>query len=103
MGNLTQTFDTAGAVQQAVPLQGITAGTMVLTLEGELPVQFLAPGVTIPIGLGIGRLVFTALNVLAGVVLVLLTAVSLRAKAAGLRVEENAIPALARVLARLDA
>ncbi|NGM46851.1 hypothetical protein G5B31_15040 [Rhodobacter sp. SGA-6-6] len=44
MGNLTQTFDTAGAVQQAVPLQGITAGTMVLTLEGELPVQFLAPG-----------------------------------------------------------
>ena len=47
----------------------------------EAPLKFLAPGVTIPIGLGIGRLVFTALNVLAGVVLVLLTAVSLRAKA----------------------
>lgn len=44
MGNLTQTFDTAGAAQQAAPLQGITAGTLVLTLEGELPVQFLAPG-----------------------------------------------------------
>ncbi|MFJ6533124.1 hypothetical protein [Microbacterium sp. NPDC091662] len=47
----------------------------------EAPLKFMAPGVTIPIGLGIGRLVFTALNVLAGVVLVLLTAVSVRAKA----------------------
>ena len=47
----------------------------------EAPLKFLAPGVTIPIGLGIGRLVFTALNVLVGVVLILLTAVSVRAKA----------------------
>ena len=47
----------------------------------EAPLKFLAPGVTIPIGLGIGRLVFTALNVLAGVVLILLTAVSVRARA----------------------
>ncbi|MGW9157551.1 hypothetical protein [Microbacterium sp. NPDC055665] len=46
----------------------------------EAPLKFLAPGVTIPIGLGIGRLVFTALNVLAGVVLILLTAVSVRAR-----------------------
>lgn len=47
----------------------------------EAPLKFLAPGVTIPIGLGIGRLVFTALNVLAGVVLILLTVVSVRARA----------------------
>ena len=47
----------------------------------EAPLKFLAPGVTIPIGLGIGRLVFTALSVLAGVVLILLTVVSVRAKA----------------------
>lgn len=47
----------------------------------EAPLKFLAPGVTIPIGLGIGRLVFTALNVLAGVVLIVLTVVSLRARA----------------------
>lgn len=46
----------------------------------EAPLKFLAPGVTIPIGLGIGRLVFTALNVLAGVVLLVLTFVSVRAK-----------------------
>lgn len=47
----------------------------------EAPLKFLAPGVTIPIGLGIGRLVFTALNVLAGVVLIVLTLVSARARA----------------------
>lgn len=47
----------------------------------EAPLKFLAPGVTIPIGLGIGRLVFTALNVLAGVVLIVLTVVSVRARA----------------------
>lgn len=44
MGDLTLTFDTAEAVAEAAPLQGITAGTCVLTLEGEMPVQFLAPG-----------------------------------------------------------
>ncbi|WP_219844676.1 MULTISPECIES: hypothetical protein [unclassified Microbacterium] len=47
----------------------------------EAPLKFLAPGVTIPIGLGIGRLVFTALNVLAGVVLLVLTVVNVRARA----------------------
>ncbi|MFJ2503987.1 hypothetical protein [Microbacterium sp. NPDC087592] len=47
----------------------------------EAPLKFLAPGVTIPIGLGIGRLVFTALNVLAGAVLIVLTVVSVRARA----------------------
>ncbi|MBK6466731.1 MAG: Hint domain-containing protein [Rhodobacter sp.] len=44
MGELTLTFDTAEAVVDAAPVQGITAGTPVLTLAGELPVQFLAPG-----------------------------------------------------------
>ncbi|WP_338566999.1 hypothetical protein [Microbacterium paraoxydans] len=47
----------------------------------EAPLKFLAPGITIPLGLGIGRLVFTALNVLAGAVLLVLTAVSVRARA----------------------
>lgn len=44
MGNLTVTFDIAEAVTEACPLEGIIAGTQVLTLDGELPVQFLAPG-----------------------------------------------------------
>ena len=44
----------------------------------EAPLKFQAPGITIPLGLGIGRLVFTALNILVGVVLGVLTLVSLR-------------------------
>ena len=44
MGDLIQTFETADAVVDVAPLNGITAGTRVMTLDGELPVQFLAPG-----------------------------------------------------------
>ena len=41
----------------------------------EAPLKFRAPGITIPLGLGIGRLVFRALNTVEGVLaLVLLTA-----------------------------
>jgi hypothetical protein len=33
----------------------------------ETPLKFRAPGVTVPLGLGIGRLVFRALNIVEGV------------------------------------
>ncbi|MCE3551013.1 hypothetical protein LWC33_06030 [Pseudonocardia sp. RS11V-5] len=36
----------------------------------EAPVKFRAPGITVPLGLGIGRLVFRALNVVEVVLLV---------------------------------
>ncbi|TYL53133.1 hypothetical protein [Agromyces mariniharenae] len=48
----------------------------------EAPLKFLAPGITIPLGLGIGRLVFTALNSATGIVLVVLTLASLRPRPA---------------------
>lgn len=52
----------------------------------ETPLKFLAPGITVPLGLGIGRLVFNALTI-AGVVffvvLVLLAAVRPRENRAG--------------------
>lgn len=38
----------------------------------EAPLKFQAPGITIPLGLGIGRLVFGALNIVEGVLLALL-------------------------------
>lgn len=38
-------------------------GMVVAISFGEAPLKFRAPGVTLPIGLGIGRLVFRALNV----------------------------------------
>ena len=44
MGDLTQSFDTAEAVAKAAPVSGITAGSAVLTMDGALPVQYLAPG-----------------------------------------------------------
>lgn len=35
---------------------------MVLAISIEAPLKFRAPGITLPLGLGIGRLVFRALN-----------------------------------------
>ncbi|WP_017791848.1 hypothetical protein [Leucobacter salsicius] len=42
----------------------------------EAPLKFQAEGITIPLGLGIGRLVFAALNVAEGILLFALTIVS---------------------------
>lgn len=39
----------------------------------EAPLKFQAPGITIPLGLGIGRLVFAALNIVEGVILLTLS------------------------------
>jgi len=51
---------TAGAIVAAVTFTWLG---MVLAISFlEAPLKFRAPGVTIPIGLGIGRLVFRALN-----------------------------------------
>lgn len=42
----------------------------------EAPLKFQAPGITIPLGLGIGRLVFAALNMAEGLILLALTLLS---------------------------
>ena len=42
----------------------------------EAPLKFQAPGITIPLGLGIGRLVFTVLNIVEAVLALALNAVS---------------------------
>ncbi len=39
----------------------------------ETPLKFLAPGITTPLGLGIGRLVFIALSVAGWIILIILT------------------------------
>lgn len=64
----------------------------------EAPLKFQAPGITIPLGLGIGRLVFFALNVAEGVILIALAAVTLWPRVApGLRATRAQIGALAAV------
>jgi len=42
----------------------------------ETPLKFQAPGITLPLGLGIGRLVFTALAIAGWVLLVTITALA---------------------------
>lgn len=44
----------------------------------EAPLKFQAPGITIPLGLGIGRLVFGAMNVVEAVVAILLLVAAFR-------------------------
>lgn len=49
----------------------------------EAPLKFLAPGITVPLGLGIGRLVFWALAIAGWLLLLALTVVSLPAPRLG--------------------
>jgi hypothetical protein len=72
---------TATALRLLLP--AFLIGAIVAISFLEAPLKFLAPGITIPLGLGIGRLVFTALNILTGVALAALTLVSLRPRRAG--------------------
>ncbi len=44
----------------------------------ETPLKFLAPGITVPLGLGIGRLVFWALAIAGAVLLLAMTLLALR-------------------------
>ena len=47
----------------------------------EAPLKFQAPGITIPLGLGIGRLVFTAMNIVEAVIAVVLLVAMARGRA----------------------
>ncbi|MDH6677955.1 hypothetical protein M2284_002154 [Rhodococcus sp. LBL1] len=64
----------------------------------EAPIKFRAPGVTIPIGLGIGRRVFRALNIAEIVVLVVLWVAALAADAPPSAEVRNLLAALTIVL-----
>lgn len=50
----------------------------------EAPLKFQAPGITIPLGLGIGRLVFAALNIVEAVIAIGLILVSVWPKVTAL-------------------
>ncbi|QHC23883.1 hypothetical protein [Streptomyces sp. GS7] len=67
---------TSAAVATAVTF--VWLGMVLAISFLEAPLKFRAPGVTIPIGLGIGRLVFRALNLVEALLaLVLIAAVAL--------------------------
>ncbi|MDT0203762.1 hypothetical protein [Nocardioides sp. AE5] len=63
----------------AVALTFVWLGMVLAISFLEAPLKFRAPGITIPLGLGIGRLVFRALNIVelllaAGIIVALLLA-----------------------------
>jgi hypothetical protein len=64
-------------MQLLVPM--LWVGMVVAISFLEAPIKFRAPGVTLPVGLGIGRLVFQALNTVEVVLLVVLSAAFLAA------------------------
>lgn len=63
----------------------------------ETPLKFQAPGITVPLGLGIGRLVFAAMNVVEAVLAAALLVTVLRSRAP--RPERILAVVLAAVLA----
>ncbi|WP_448004115.1 hypothetical protein [Agromyces bauzanensis] len=66
------------ALALRVILPAFWLGAVIAISFIEAPLKFTAPGITIPLGLGIGRLVFTALNILGVVIAAVLTIASIR-------------------------
>lgn len=63
-----------GASATAVAVSFIWLGMVLAISFLEAPIKFRAPGVTVPIGLGIGHLVFRALNIVESVLAAVLLA-----------------------------
>lgn len=72
---------------------GVWIGLLVALSFIETPLKFLAPDITVPLALGIGRLVLTAANIAGAVLLVAITVLSLMRP----RVPRNALIVLAAI------
>ncbi|WP_338142595.1 hypothetical protein [Brevibacterium aurantiacum] len=76
MANVFSSQDTRLSAGARVILPAIWLGLIIGISLIEAPLKFTAPGITIPLGLGIGRLVFTAMNwVEIGIAVILLWSV----------------------------
>ena len=64
----------AAALTARLVIPAIWLGLIIAIDLIEAPLKFQAPGITIPLGLGIGRLVFTAMNIVEGVLALILIA-----------------------------
>lgn len=62
MANVFSSQDTRLAAGARVLLPALWLGLIIGISLIEAPLKFTAPGITIPLGLGIGRLVFAAMN-----------------------------------------
>lgn len=77
MSQLALAISGVEMARDAAPAQGITAGTNVLTLDGELPVQFLAPGDRVITRAGARKLIDIEVSLLRGVEMVRISASAL--------------------------
>ncbi|MGH7744010.1 MAG: hypothetical protein ACREQ5_04220 [Candidatus Dormibacteria bacterium] len=91
------TVGIAELVQVAVPFTWLGAVLAISFLE--TPLKFRAPGITVPLGLGIGRLVFRALNVVELALAAALTAAMLASASVGTDLATAALIALWILLA----
>ncbi|GAA1854707.1 hypothetical protein [Brevibacterium marinum] len=62
MANVLSSQDTRLSAGARIVLPAIWLGLIIGISLIEAPLKFTAPGITIPLGLGIGRLVFTVMN-----------------------------------------
>lgn len=62
MANVFSSQDTRLSAGARIILPALWLGLIIGISLIEAPLKFTAPGITIPLGLGIGRLVFTAMN-----------------------------------------
>lgn len=86
MANVFSSQDTRLAAGARIVLPAIWLGLISGISLIEAPLKFTAPGITIPLGLGIGRLVFTAMNwVEIAIAVILLWSVFKSAVGAGYR------------------
>ncbi|WP_432026119.1 hypothetical protein [Streptomyces sp. 1222.5] len=84
---------TSAAVASAVTF--VWLGMVLAISFLEAPLKFRAPGVTIPVGLGIGRLVFRALNAVeAALAVLVIAAVAMGGATAGIAWLTAAVAAL---------
>lgn len=74
---------TALALRVLVP--AVWLGMILALAFLETPLKFQAPGITTELGLGIGRLVFTALNIISLALLVVTTLATLRPRSSRLQ------------------
>ncbi|MGH3779075.1 MAG: hypothetical protein ACRDR6_25050 [Pseudonocardiaceae bacterium] len=87
----------AELVQVAIPFTWLGAVLAISFLE--TPLKFRAPGITVPLGLGIGRLVFRALNIVELALAATLTAAMLADASVGTDLATMALIALWILLA----
>lgn len=73
------------ALALRIILPALWLGLMIGLSFIEAPLKFQAPGITTELGLGIGRLVFTALNIASLILLALITAALIRPRAGRLQ------------------